>query len=673
MDTNLEAIKKEITDLSEKLHHYNHTYYQEDKSEISDREFDNLLLKLQRLEEQYPQLKVVNSPTERVGGTVTKNFTTVPHKRRMLSLSNTYNEEDLRDFDNRIRKGLESDDFEYVCELKFDGVALSVHYLNGQFEMAVTRGDGRKGDDISNNAKTIKTIPLSLTAKDVPAEFEVRGEVYMPNEVFLALNKEKEEKGEPLLANPRNTASGTLKMQDSAIVAARRLDCFLYSLYTDEPGIISHEQSIHLLESWGFNVSPTFRKCADINAVLTYIKDWEQKRHELPLDTDGIVIKVNRLDQQRRLGETAKSPRWAIAYKYESESATTQLKEVTYQVGRTGSVTPVANLDAVQLAGTTVKRASLHNANEISRLDLHINDWVHVEKGGEIIPKITGVQINKRSKTAVPVKFPDLCPECATSLIRKEGEANHYCPNSSGCKPQIVGSFEHFVHRNGMDIDSMGTQTINALFEAGLISNFADLYDLSFEDVFSLDGFKELSATNLIKGIEASKDRPFEVLLFALGIRHVGRTVAEKLASHFGDIDKLSLADSEVLANVPEIGTKIAESVLAYFADDTNRELISRLRTAGLQFVSTVQSNDKKQILTESTYVITGSFDQMSRDEIKKMIKSYGGKVLSAVSGKLDFLVAGEKVGPSKLKKAEGFGTKIISLKELLERIKKEA
>ncbi|RUA33535.1 MAG: DNA ligase (NAD(+)) LigA [Bacteroidetes bacterium] len=665
------AAEQKIQELSEKLHYYNYKYYQESVSEISDYEFDMMLKELIELEEKFPDLKTSDSPSQRVGGDITKNFETVEHKVPMLSLGNTYSKEELDDFDGRVQRGLGEEEYEYFCELKFDGVAISLHYENGKLIRGVTRGDGSKGDNITNNAKTIRTIPLKVRGDEYPEYFEARGEVFLPREAFNEINREREDNGEALLANPRNAASGTLKMQDSGVVAKRKLDCFLYSYAGEDLPIDSHEEGIHQLEKFGFNVSQTYKKCKNINEVFNFINDWEEKRHSLPVDTDGIVIKVNSLAQQEQLGFTAKSPRWAIAYKYKAESSTTILKEITYQVGRTGAVTPVANLKPVSLAGTTVKRASLHNANEIARLDLRVGDTVHVEKGGEIIPKITAVDLTKRDLGSSEVEYIKNCPECGTELVRAEGEAVHYCPNKKGCPPQIKGSIEHYIQRKAADIDSMGERTIHLLYEKGLVKNIADLYDLTYEDVFELEGFKDLSTKNLLKGIEESKQIPFENILFGLGIRFVGKTVAEKLAAHFKNIDNLSRASFEELIEVPEIGERIAQSVVEYFQDQDNIELIERLKSAGLQFeIKETIIEQKGNALEGKSLVVSGVFEHYGRDEIKGVIKQYGGKVVSAISGKVDILVAGENMGPAKRQKAEKLGVKIIDETEFRSLIK---
>ena len=674
------SAKQSIEELSEKLTYYNFRYYQDSVSEISDYEFDQLLNQLIALEKEYPEFVREDSPTQRVGGVITKNFETVVHEYRMLSLGNTYSADELREFDQRVAKNLETDDYEYICELKFDGVALSVRYENGLMKMAITRGDGTKGDNITANAKTIRTLPLKVSSDKVPAKFEVRGEVFMPNDVFVKLNEDREAAGEERLANPRNTASGTLKMQDSSIVAARKLDCYLYSLHGIED--ISHEDSLKLIAELGFNVSPTYRKCQTIEQVLDYIAEWETKRHDLPLETDGIVIKVNRQEHQTQLGFTAKSPRWAISYKYKAESAATLLKDITYQVGRTGAITPVAELAPVLLAGTTVKRASLHNANEIERLDLRVGDTVFVEKGGEIIPKVTGVDHSMRMASSSVFVYRQDCPECGTELIRKEGEAVHYCPNVDGCPPQIQGRIEHFIHRNAMNIESLGPETIKGLLDNQLIRNFADLYDLTFDKIngltfeiysekkgdYSSRSLREKSANNIIESIEKSKVIPFPNVLFGLGIRYVGKTVAEKLAQHFKNIDALAAASLEDLIAVHEIGERIAISVRAFFDEENNRLLVEQLKQAGLQLhfeESTEEPASDK--LDGKTFVISGVFEKYGRDELKALIVANGGKMVSSISRKLDFLVAGDKMGPSKLEKANKLGIKIISEQELEE------
>lgn len=699
------SVADRINELTERLNFYNHRYYQDSVSEISDYEFDQLLEELVSLENQYPDFKRPDSPTQRVGGTITKNFATVEHRYPMLSLGNTYNEQDLRDFDERVRKGLNGTDFEYVCELKFDGISLSMTYENGVLVRGVTRGDGVRGDDITANIRTIKTLPLKINSPLTPnggtnivpplgvrglGLFEVRGEGFMPISSFKKLNKELEEADEQTYANPRNAASGAFKLQDSAESARRGLDCYVYYFLSDEDMFETHSESLEALKAWGFNVSPSWEKCATIDDVLAYIHQWEEKRHTLPLATDGIVIKINSLAQQRELGFTAKSPRWAIAYKYKAENKPGVLRSVSYQVGRTGALTPVANLDNLNedgkglwLSGTRVKRASLHNANEIERLGLMLNDVVFVEKGGEIIPKITGVDhVARTSRLLTPIHFPTHCPECATPLIRKEGEANHYCPNDRGCPPQIRGKIEHFIHRKAMNLDSLGEGKIELLFDKGLLQTPADLYDLTYEKLFGLEkvitdeetgktkriGFKEKTVENILKGIEQSKQVPFKQVLFAIGIRFVGATVAEKLAAYFKNIDALMNADLEALRNVPEIGDKIAQSLIEYFADDQNRAYIERLRVAGLKM-----ETDDLPVLMESnqlegkSFLYSGTFASMTREQLENKIEANGGKLVSGVSGKLNFLIVGEKAGASKLNKATKLGVKMISETEFLE------
>ncbi len=669
-------IKDKINQLTDELNYHTHIYYQESRSEISDFDFDQKLKELEELEKQNPEYKREDSPTHRVGGTITKNFKTVYHKYPMLSLGNTYSKEDLVEFDKRVEKGLGTTEYEYLCELKFDGVAISLTYENGLLKQAVTRGDGEKGDDVTSNAKTIKTIPLRID-HEVPDIFEVRGEVFMPKTVFQQLNEEREQAGEAQLANPRNTASGTLKMQDSSVVASRKLDCYLYALLGENLKTQTHEESIQQLEKWGFNVSPTYKKCHSIDEVLAYINHWETKRLELPLETDGIVIKVNQNAHQEELGYTAKSPRWAISYKYKAEAAETKLESIVYQVGRTGAITPVAELEPILLAGTTVKRASLHNANEIERLDIRIGDFVYVEKGGEIIPKITGINLDKRDSELTPTSYITHCPECGSELTRKDGEANHYCPNVNGCPPQLMGRVEHFISRNALDIANLGPKTIETLFKKNLIRGIADLYDLKFDDLNELlveeedpatgkikkRSIKEKSAQNIIDALEASKSIPFENVLFGLGIRYVGRTVAEKLAEHFKNIDGLMNAGQEEIIAVHEIGERIAESVVEFFKNDENRQLVHRLKNAGLK-LEAEQMNEttvENLVFKGKTVVVSGVFENFGREEIKKLIKSLGGKVGSSISGNTDLLVAGANMGPAKLEKAQKLGTEIIS------------
>ena len=654
--------KKEIAALTEKINYHNELYYQQSKTEITDQQFDQLLASLVKLEEQFPQFKLADSPTQRVGGTITKSFATVYHKYPMLSLGNTYSQEELEDFDARVAKGLDGDPYEYFCELKFDGVSISLTYEDGVLSKAVTRGDGVRGDDVTTNIKTIRTIPLKINQKNLPASFEVRGEIFLPRNVFEQLNKERDDIGEERYANARNTASGTVKMQDSGEVAKRKLDCYAYYLLGENLGVKTHDEAIKKLEQWKFNVSPTYKKCKDIQEVLKYIAQWEKKRLELPLETDGVVIKVNSIEQQQSLGFTAKSPRWAISFKYKSESQSTRLNDVTYQVGRTGAITPVAELEPVFLAGTTVKRASLHNADIIAKLDLHIGDYVFVEKGGEIIPKVTAVDQSKRTNKTKPIKYITKCPECGTALVRTEGEAAHYCPNVTGCPPQIKGRVEHFIQRKAMDIDSLGEQTIRQLFELDLLHTPADLYDLTKADLFKLEKVKEKSAQNMLDGIQQSKTVPFESVLFAIGIRYVGKTVAEKLARHFKNIDAITTATYDQLLEAPEIGEKIAQSVIEFSRMPASKKEIERLKKAGLQFQvveqEVVMDSDN---LGGKSFVISGTFEKYERDDLKDVILKNGGKVLSSISGKLDYLLAGDNMGPAKKEKAEKLGVKIIS------------
>jgi DNA ligase (NAD+) len=662
---------KLISELIDQINYHNNLYYQKSKSEISDYEFDQLLEKLIKLEQDFPLLKQPDSPTQRVGGTITKEFQSVTHQYPMLSLGNTYSKEELEEFDSRVAKGLDGNAYEYFCELKFDGVSISLIYENGLLVRAITRGDGVRGDDVTNNIKTIRSLPLKIKAKDCPSSFEVRGEVFLSKEVFKQLNKEREDIGEVVYANARNTASGTVKMQDSTEVAKRKLDCYLYYLLGETIKVKTHEEAIEKLEGWGFQVSPTYKKCKDIQEVIDYINDWEKKRLDLPLDTDGVVIKVNDIDQQKQLGFTAKSPRWAISYKYKAESVSTRLNGITYQVGRTGAITPVAELEPVFLAGTTVKRASLHNANEIARLDLRIGDYVFVEKGGEIIPKVTAVDLSKRDKGIKPVKYILHCPECETELIRQEGEASHYCPNEKGCPPQIKGRIEHFIQRKAMDINSLGEQTIRQLFELNLVKSPADLYDLTKEDLLKLDKVKEKSAQNMLAGIVHSKSQPFEAVLFAIGIRYVGKTVAEKLARHFKNIDNLLNASRETLLEAPEVGEKIAESVYHSLLEDETRREIERLRKAGLQFESSAKEPEKlSEVLNNLSFVISGVFENYEREQLHDIVIANGGKILSGVSAKLDYLLAGDNMGPSKREKAEKLGVKIISIEDFEKMLK---
>lgn len=669
----MEEVASRMQALVRELNEYNYQYYVLAQPVISDYDFDQKLKELEQLELAYPELVDPNSPTKRVGGAVTQGFTTVQHKWPMLSLGNTYNEQELRDFDERIKRTI-GPSYNYVCELKFDGLSMSLTYHQGKLLRAVTRGDGTQGDDVTENIKTIKSIPLALDSKlasTFPKEFEIRGEVFMHKAAFKRLNEEREELGLQTYANPRNFAAGTVKLQDSAEVARRPLDCFLYFLYCDdrEKRYSNHWDSLQAVKSWGFPVCEHTKLCQSIDEVFAFIAYWDKQRHLLSYDIDGIVIKVNEYAHQAELGFTAKSPRWAISYKYKAESAETELLSITYQVGRTGAVTPVANLKPVFLAGTTVKRASLHNANEIQRLDLHEKDIVYVEKGGEIIPKITGVNTQKRSLFAQAIVYPTHCPVCDTPLVRVEGEAVHYCPNEDGCGPQVVGRIQHFIGRKAMDIEGLGDETIEALYRENLVHNIADLYRLpQYKDrLLAMDRFGQKSVENLLKGIEQSKAKPFEKVLFAIGIRHVGETIAKKLATHFKNIDALMAASQEEICGVYEIGERIAESVHHYFAKPEHRAQIEFLRNQGLNFeMAEVVSTAKGTQLAGKSFVISGVFTQFSREELSAFIEDHGGKLLSSISGKLDYLVAGDKMGPSKLQKAEKLKIPIISEEELV-------
>lgn len=664
-----EQARAKIEQLTRSINQHNYNYYVLAEPIISDYEFDQLLSELIRLETDFPELLDPNSPSQRVGGQITKEFKTVKHKYPMMSLGNTYSSEELMDFDNRIRKAI-GPDFEYTCELKYDGIAIGITYLNGLLTQALTRGDGIQGDDITTNVKTIKSLPIKLAQGNYPEEFELRGEIIMYRKGFDRLNEERVRNGETPFANPRNCASGTMKMQDASEVARRPLDCFLYNILTPDRRFHSHFESLMEVKSWGFNVSGYTEKCADLKEVLAFIEKWEEKRSFLNFDIDGVVIKVNSFDQQKELGFTAKIPRWAIAYKYKALNVSTKLKTITYQVGRTGAITPVANLEPVLLAGTIVKRASLYNANEIERLDLREGDTVFVEKGGEIIPKITGVDLSQRPLMAAPFIFIHKCPECDAELIRREGEALHYCPNESECPPQVVGKIVHFIGRKAMDIDSLGAETVETLFKQKLVSNYADLYNLTFEDLIKLDRFGEKSVENLIKGIESSKAIPFERVLFALGIRMVGETVAKKLAKHFKNIDAIAAASLEELISVNEIGEKIAINVIEFFEQEENREIISRLQKNGLKLeIEESESSLSSNKLEGKSFLISGVFNKYERDDLKKMIEDNGGKNASSVSAKLDYLLAGENMGPSKLQKAKDLNIKILSEDEFLEMI----
>jgi DNA ligase (NAD+) len=657
--------KSRIEELSELINHHNHLYYVESRTEISDQEFDQLLRELQQLETQFPEFADENSPTKRVGGDITKKFPTVVHEYPMLSLSNTYSTEEIIDWENRVKK-MVGGALNYVCELKYDGVAIGIRYENGRFVRAVTRGDGSQGEDISANVKTIRSIPLSLRG-DYPEVFEIRGEIFFPLDNFQRLNKEREEAGEALFANPRNSASGTLKLQDSAVVAARGLDCFLYGVYGEELETTGHLETVNKAATWGFK-SPKeetnyIRRVATIDGIVDFINYWDKERAHLPFEIDGVVIKVDDYQQQKQLGFTAKSPRWAIAYKFKAERVSSKLEEVTYQVGRTGAITPVANLTPVALGGTIVKRASLHNSDQIEKLDLHEGDAVYVEKGGEIIPKIVGVDLTQRKADAKKISFIDNCPECNAELRRFEGEAQHYCPNDSGCPPQITGRIDHFISRKAMNIDGLGTETVVQLFKEGLIHNSADLYDLTMEQIEGLERMGTKSAENLLNGLKASLEVPFERVLFALGIRHVGETVAKKIAKSVKNIDNLLQASYEDLIAIDEVGDKIALSIIGHFRDEKHRLIVEKLKAKGIRFeVEEVQNDSDK--LAGKSFVVSGVFTLFSRDELKKLIESNGGKNVGSISAKTDFVIAGESMGPAKLEKAKKLNIPILSESE---------
>ncbi len=660
------TVKEKIDQLRAELHLHNYNYYVLNAPEISDKEFDDKMRELQDLEKEHPEYQDENSPTMRVGSDLNKNFTQISHKYPMLSLGNTYSESEVTDFYDRVKKAL-NEDFEICCELKYDGTSISLTYEDGKLVRAVTRGDGEKGDDVTDNVKTIRTIPLILHGS-YPKLFEIRGEILMPWVVFEELNREKEAREEPLFANPRNAASGTLKLQNSAIVASRKLDAYLYYLLGEELPCDGHYENMQMAANWGFKISEHMKKVHSLEEVFEYIRYWDTERKNLPVATDGIVLKVNSLKQQKNLGFTAKSPRWAIAYKFQAERALTRLNKVTYQVGRTGAVTPVANLDPVQLSGTIVKRASLHNADIIEGLDLHVGDMVYVEKGGEIIPKITGVDKDVRGMLiGEKVKFITHCPECGSKLIRYEGEAAHYCPNETACPPQIKGKIEHFISRKAMNIDGLGPETVDMFYRLEMIHNTADLYQLNVDDIKNLERMGEKSAENIIKGIEASKKVPFERVLFALGIRFVGETVAKKIAKSFNDIEELENADLEKLVSIDEIGEKIAQSILAYFTNPSNRELVEHLKSAGLQLYRKEEDlNGYTDRLAGQSIVISGIFTHHSRDEYKELIEKNGGKNVGSISAKTSFILAGENMGPAKLEKAQKLGIKIMSEDEFL-------
>ena len=654
-------ISTEIVSLRNELNQHNYNYYVLDNPTISDFEFDQKLKKLQDLEEKYPEFFDENSPTQRVGGSVTKNFTTVEHENRMFSLENSYSQEDLFDWEKRIQKVLGNVAVEYVCELKYDGASISITYENGKLVRAVTRGDGFQGDDVTNNIKTIKSVPLQLKG-DYPPKFDIRGEIILTLAGFEKMNMELIDIGETPYSNPRNTASGSLKLQNSAEVAKRPLECLLYNIVGANNYFNTHANSLEAARSFGFKVPNQSKLVKNLDEVFQFINYWDTHRHDLPYETDGVVIKVNDLFQQEELGNTAKNPRWAIAYKFKAEQVSTVLESISYQVGRTGAITPVANLTPVQLAGTVVKRASLHNADQIEKLDVRVGDHVFVEKGGEIIPKIVGVDFTARSVDSVPTEYITDCPECGTELVRKPGEAQHYCPNFYDCPPQIIGRIEHFISRKAMDIDGLGGETVTLLYKNGLVSNYADLYELTKEQIVPLERMADKSADNLMKSIEQSKNIAFERVLFALGIRFVGETVAKKLAKHYKNIDALMQADYNELINVDEIGDKIALSIRSFFKNEGNLELINRLKAYGLQFeVEAKESTQVSNKFKGMTMVVSGKFETFSRDEIKQKIEDYGGKNGSSITGKTSVVVAGADMGPAKLEKATKLGIPIWS------------
>jgi len=650
-----------IQALRDELNLHNYNYYVLDNPTISDYEFDTKLKELQELEAKHPEYFDENSPSQRVGGAITKNFETVKHEYRMYSLDNSYSKEDLLDWEKRAQKILGDVPLEYTCELKYDGASISISYENGKLKRAVTRGDGFQGDDVTNNIKTIKAVPIKLKG-DFPEKFDIRGEIILPFAGFEKMNQELIEIGETPYANPRNTASGSLKLQDSAEVAKRPLDCLLYSLIGNNLPIATHFEGLEKARQWGFKVPKQSHLAKSMNDVFDFIDYWDKHRHEMPYETDGVVVKINNLHQQDELGYTAKSPRWAIAYKFKAEQVSTKLNSISYQVGRTGAITPVANLEPVQLAGTVVKRASLHNADQIEKLDIRIGDEVFVEKGGEIIPKIIGVDFSKRPQDSEITKYITHCPECQTELERKEGEANHYCPNFYGCPPQIIGRIQHYISRKAMDIEGLGGETVALLFNNHLVTNYADLYELKKEQIIPLERMAEKSADNMVKGIQKSKEIPFERVLYALGIRYVGETVAKKLAKHYKSIDAIASASLMDLVLVDEIGEKIAQSVVEFFENQENRLIIERLKQYGVQLeVSASNDTTVSDKLSGKTFVVSGVFEKFSRDDLKKAIEDNGGKVGSSISAKTHFVVAGDNMGPAKLEKANQLNVPIIS------------
>jgi DNA ligase (NAD+) len=663
------SIQETIQALRDELNQHNYNYYVLDNATISDYDFDIKLKQLQNLEEKNPDFFDEHSPTQRVGGTVTKNFKTIAHQYRMYSLDNSYSKEDLLDWENRIQRGLGNVKLEYTCELKYDGASISITYENGKLVQALTRGDGFQGDEVTNNIKTIKSVPLRLKG-NYPDKFDIRGEIILPLKGFEKMNQELIEIGETPYSNPRNTASGSLKLQDSAEVAKRPLECLLYSVTSNNLPFSTQIEGLESARNWGFKVPGEAKLVNSMDDVFEFIDYWDVYRHKLPYETDGVVIKVNSIQHQQELGYTAKSPRWAIAYKFKSEQVSTKLKSISYQVGRTGAITPVANLEPVQLAGTIVKRASLHNADQLEKLDIRINDTVFVEKGGEIIPKIIAVDLEQRPENSEKTAYITHCPECQTELVRTEGEANHYCPNFYGCPPQIIGRIQHYISRKAMDIEGLGGETVALLFKNGLVHNYADLYELKVADILHLERMAQKSAENLVNGVEKSKEIPFESVLFALGIRFVGETVAKKLAKHYKNIDALSKASLMELILVDEIGERIAKSVIEFFENEENKRIIERLKSYGVQFeiVEKINPNATEKFIGK-TFVVSGVFAQFSRDELKKTIEDNGGKVGSSISAKTDFVVAGDNMGPAKLEKANKLNIPILSEEDFITKL----
>ncbi|RXM47272.1 NAD-dependent DNA ligase LigA [Flavobacterium sp. YO12] len=663
------SIQENIQSLRNELNQHNYNYYVLDNATISDYDFDLKLKELQDLESKYPEYFDENSPTQRVGGTITKNFKTIAHQYRMYSLDNSYSKEDLIDWENRIQRVLGNVDLQYTCELKYDGASISITYENGKLVQALTRGDGFQGDEVTNNIKTIKSVPLQLKG-NYPEKFDIRGEIILPFAGFEKMNQELIEIGETPYSNPRNTASGSLKLQDSAEVAKRPLECLLYFVTGNDLPFTTQYEGLEAARNWGFKVPKEAKLVNNMQEVFEFIDYWDVHRHELPYETDGVVIKVNSIHSQEELGYTAKSPRWAIAYKFKSEQVSTKLKSISYQVGRTGAITPVANLEPVQLAGTIVKRASLHNADQIEKLDIRINDTVFVEKGGEIIPKIIAVDLDKRPENSEKTNYITHCPECQTELVRNEGEANHYCSNFYGCPPQIIGRIQHFISRKAMDIEGLGGETVALLFNNGLVHNYADLYELKVEDILPLERMAQKSAENLVKGVQKSKEIPFESVLFALGIRFVGETVAKKLAKHYKNIEALSQASLMDLILVDEIGERIAKSVIEFFENEENKRIIERLKSYGVQFeiIEKINPNATEKFIGK-TFVVSGVFNTFSRDELKKTIEDNGGKVGSSISAKTDFVVAGDNMGPAKLEKANKLNIPILSEEDFINKL----